>query len=122
MRRTRRTDLATAVEGGYRINFIGDGIADISKPTGETYHVDLFDYGCDCPDKTRRGGSYSGYCKHEIWIGKLTLCRSCGGEMVLQDEVEGLRVYECLRCGNAKDARIVKEERAARRGRTNQAA
>ena len=117
-----KTDLQSAASEGYTIRLQSDGVGEVEKDPNTIYRVDLDKHpACHCPDALfRNGGSYNGYCRHAWWIGQLTLC-DCGSQMILQ-EVEGFKFYECVKCGNAKDARIIKEERAARRAASTRAA
>lgn len=108
-----RCRLTTAVDGGYKIHLIGDGIADVTKQDGAIYHVDLSNGGCDCPDALKRnGGSYRGHCKHSWWVAQVSPCANCGGVMILNNK---MRIFECGDCGDAKALGLVKEERALRR-------
>ena len=106
-------DIHAAYEQGYHIVLFADGIADVIKPDDTVYHVSIFD-SCDCPDKWHRGGSYEGRCKHEHWVVQMTVCPMCKGRMIVNDRFD---FYECQnpRCRNAKDRRLVVEDRKAER-------
>ena len=109
----KQADIRTAYEQGYDIVLFADGLADVIKPDGTTYHVSIFD-GCDCPDKWMRGGSYEGHCKHEHWVAQMTPCPICTSRMIIADRLD---LYECQnpRCRNARDRRLVAEDRKAER-------
>lgn len=112
---TPKLDFQTALDEGYKIVLQADGVGDVTKPTGESYGVDLCcgERGvCTCPDFTCRGGPYHGACKHMWWISQLTSCDYCGSVMVLIDGI-----FECVNpsCNAAKSFGLVKEQRAQRR-------
>ncbi len=113
--RGEQTDIRTAYEQGYDIMLFADGVADVTKRDGTTYHVSIFD-GCDCPDKWNRGGSYDGHCKHEHWVVQMTVCPMCRGRMLINNRLD---VYECRnpRCRNARDRRLVVADREGERMR-----
>lgn len=104
---------------GYKVELWADGCADVHSPNGN-YSIEHF--RCDCPDAQRReGGSYElpdgrHVCKHVLVTMIARPCEHCGGTMLLNN-----RYFDCPRCGNARDARIVKAERRevqVRLGRT----
>ncbi len=108
-----KLSIAHAMAKGYRITLDGDGNAEVINPDGRAYYVQNFE--CDCPDKRRRGGSYHGRCKHEGWIGQMRPCEMCGAIMYLGEFKTAfgecqLR-FECPACGNARDDKLVSEER-----------
>ena len=111
----KQVDIRTAYEQGYGIMLFADGVADVIKPDGTTYHVSIFD-GCDCPDKWNRGGSYDGRCKHEHWVAQMTVCPECKGRMLIDSRLD---VYACRnpRCRNARDRRLVVADREGERSR-----
>lgn len=104
-----------------------DGQADVLTPDGMTFHVNTF--RCDCQEHV-----YRNHCLHEIWIRQLRPCELCGGlmELVETDSCfgESLHFYTCVSCGNARDPKLVLEERklgmldprCSPRGRCKQAA
>jgi len=110
-----KLSIASAMKLGYRFVLGGDGDAAVTNPDGRTYHIHRF--LCDCPDKLGRGGSYTGRCKHEVWISQIRPCDMCGGFMLLGEFRtafgETLRRFECDTCGNARDADLVRQERKA---------
>jgi len=114
-----KVDICTAYQEGYDIVLFADGLADVIKPDGTTYHVSIFD-GCDCPDKWNRGGTYDGHCKHEHWVAQMTLCPMCRSRMIINDRFD---FFDCQNplCKNAKDRRLVVEERKAERARRTKA-
>jgi len=118
----QKTDLQAAIDEGYTIRLDSDGIGEVEKDANTIYRVDLDKHpACHCADALfRNGGSYGGYCRHAWWIGQLSVCE-CGSEMVLE-ETEGFKFYSCVSCGNAKDAKLVKKVRAARRAASLRAA
>ena len=110
-----KLSIASAMKRGYRFVLGGDGEAAVTNPDGKTYHIHRFI--CDCPDKLGRGGSYTGRCKHEVWISQIRPCDMCGGFMLLGEFRtafgETLRRFECDTCGNARDADLLRQERKA---------
>ena len=118
-----RLSIAHAMSEGYRITLDGDGSAEVLKSDGTAYHIHEFE--CDCADKTGRGGSYAGHCKHEVWVSQLRPCDLCGGIMALGEFLTAFgqtaRRFECLDCGNARDFDLVKGERRVHRyGKPNE--
>ena len=112
---TQKLDIMTAIDAGYRIALHADGVADVIRPDGQSYGVDLTigERGvCTCPDFQVRGGSYNGHCKHQWWVSQLTTCTYCHSPMVLVGEI-----YECINgnCNAAKSLGLIKEQRAERR-------
>lgn len=112
-----KLSLAYAKDKGYILVLAGDGEAEVTNAEGRSYYIQKFE--CDCPDKRARGGSYSGRCKHEIWIGQMRPCEMCGSIMYMgafqTAFAETLKRFECPACGNTRDADLVREERKALR-------
>lgn len=113
-----KLSFAHAISRGYRFRLDSDGNCCVLHPLGGAYHIHNFE--CDCPDKLCRGGSYSGHCKHEVWLAQLRPCDACSAVMALGEFKtcfgEILRRFECPSCGNARDFDLVLyERRAARR-------
>ena len=110
-----KLSIAYAMKQEYRIVLDTDGDAEVTNPDGRSYYIRQFT--CDCPDKRCRNGSYSGACKHEIWINQMRPCEMCGAVMFLGEFKtafgEILRVFECPACGNARGLTLVKAERKA---------
>ncbi len=108
-----RLSFAHAANRGYRFRLEDDGSCCVIKPIGSAYYIHGFE--CDCPDKMCRGGSYSGHCKHEIWVSQLSPCKTCGGVMALGafQTCFGkiLKRFECPTCGNTRDFDLVRRER-----------
>jgi hypothetical protein len=112
-----KLSIAFAMETGYKILLDGDGEAEITTPTGETYYIAQFE--CNCPDKLCRGGSHRNHCKHECWISQLRPCEMCGSIMSLTAfrtcfGEEGQR-FECPTCCCAWDIGVVRAERRMNR-------
>ena len=96
-----KLSLRESLRRGYQISPAGDGEATIHNPSnGATYTVAGFE--CDCPDKTHRGGSHKGHCKHEIWVSQMRPCPQCDRyQLLTQVQVAGAEEshYE-YRCTN----------------------
>ncbi len=122
----RKADLQTAVEEGYRIYLIQDGIGTVTNHEDVQYHVDIISGTCDCPDALiNNGGSYShdGHqvCTHQAYVAQTTICQHCRGYMTYTvcDTTEGsVQLFECLKCNNAIDAGLLEERRDERRKAT----
>lgn len=108
-----KLSFAYAIEQGYRFDLRADGECEVSKPDGTAYYVKNFI--CNCPDRSTRGGSHHGYCKHEIWVAQLRPCELCKGIMALGEFKTAfgqiVKRFECSSCGNARDFGLVKAER-----------
>lgn len=109
-------------EEGCQVKIWHDGYADILKADGTKYHI--YHWRCNCPDAERRnGGSYEApggkqVCKHVLVTMLGRPCEHCGRTMVLRDN----GYFECDACGNARDERVVKAERNARRVKSRRVA
>jgi len=114
-----QSDIQAAIDAGYKIELQADGVADVISAAGTGYSVNLRIPTCTCADMQFRGGRYEAnghrICKHLAWVAQTSICPHCGAGMVLTQTADGFRYFECVQCGNAKEARIVKSEREARK-------
>lgn len=108
-----KLSVANAIALGYRFVLGQDGEAQIHSPDGEVYYITGF--CCECPDKIYREGSYDGNCKHEVWVYQVMPCPMCGQTMALGCFTtcfgEQIHRFECARCGHARDAKVVFQDR-----------
>jgi len=109
--------IAHAIAKGYRFILGQDGEGQIFSPDGSVYFISQFI--CDCPDKVYREGSYEGACKHELWIFQLLPCPMCHKTMALGTFTtcfgEKIQRFECSKCGHARNASLVFQDRRRKR-------
>ena len=110
--------LSYAHAQGYQITLRGaDGNALITPPEDDRDYS-VIGFQCDCPDARLRGGTFGGRCQHEVWVAQLFPCDHCGGVMELGEQTtcfgQGLLLFSCPVCGNARAFDLVREERARR--------
>ena len=91
---------------------VRSGIAYVTNvKTGHIYEATM--YTCACPDfEPGNGGAYDGACKHMWRVRLCRPCEGCGGAMYWGRRMD---VFECPSCGNARDGKLVREERNAER-------
>ena len=103
--------LASALNGGYYIEWFADGYADVHKPDGDIYQVRR--WSCDCP-----AGEHDKTCKHVLWVSQLLGCGRCSeiaryGELTIYSGAV-VPVFAC-RCGQCRPFKsVVKNRKSAR--------